>query len=53
MSMIDIDLVVNLMAVLCNLVTVANILFEAQIVVQMCLDFIDEDDEVYGNLGQP
>ena len=35
----------NFMAVICNLVTLVNMLFEAQIVVQMCLEFIDEDDE--------
>ena len=38
---------VNFLAVICNMVTLVNMLFEAQIVVQMCLEFIDEDDESY------
>ena len=38
---------VNFLAIICNLVTLVNMLFEAQIVVQMCLEFIDEDDESY------
>ena len=37
----------NLIAIICNLVTLVNMLFEGQIVVQMCLEFIDEDDEAY------
>jgi len=37
----------NLIAIVCNLVTLVNMLFEGQIVVQMCLEFIDEDDEAY------
>jgi len=38
---------INFLAVACNLVTVVNMLFEAQIVVQMCLEFIDEDEETF------
>ena len=38
---------INFLAIICNLVTLVNMLFEGQIVVQMCLEFIDEDDESY------
>lgn len=41
----DGNFIVNLLAVICNLVTVINMLFEAQIVIQMCLEFIEEEDE--------
>ena len=43
--MIDKNFWVNSLALLCNFVTLINIIFEAQIVVQMCLEFIDEDDD--------
>ena len=38
---------VGCMALLCLLVTVLNLLFEAQIVINLCIEFIDEDDETF------
>ena len=38
---------INLMAVLCLIVTVLNMFFEAQIVINMCLEFIDDDEETF------
>lgn len=41
----DANFIVNLLTVVCNLVTAINMLFEAQIFISMCLEFIDEEDD--------
>ena len=38
---------INLMAMVCLGVTVLNMFFEAQIVINMCLEFTDDDEEAF------
>ena len=40
-------MLVTLLAILCLIVTVLNMFFEAQIVINMCLEFIDDDEETF------